>query len=124
MDFKVGDKVVFIDGRTFEGGFCAEKDADQPEDVKPGIGQVHVVVSVRPSEYLITVDPDTPVGRTCYANRFVLEDEYVPETGKRVKKTNWKFEMEGNSEVCFTVEAPNRKQAFEKFVEYIGYEEV
>ena len=122
MGFKVGDKVVFVDGRTFDSrGFCVDKLAEQPEDVKTGIGQVHVVVDARSSEDLITVDPYTPVGGTCYANRFVLADEYVSETGKRIKKTKWKFEMEGNSEVCFTVEAPNRKQAFEEFIRYIGY---
>jgi hypothetical protein len=121
MKFKVGDRVVFVDGRTFEKGCCVENGAEQPEYIKPYIGIVHVVVNVRSKEDLLTVDPETPVGSTCYANRFVLEEEYNSDTGKRVKKTSWKFEMEGNSEVCFTVEAPNRKQAFEEFVRYIGY---
>jgi len=121
MKFKVGDRVVFVDGRTYEKGCCVENGAEQPERIKPYIGIVHVVSSIRPSEDLLTVVPETPVDGTCYAKRFVLEEEYNFETGERVKKTSWKFEMKGVADVRFEIKAPNRKQAFEKFVEYIGY---
>lgn len=116
MDFKVGDEVVFVDGRAFSKNVCLEPDAYH----RVGVGTVHKVIGADGGAF-ISVEPETPCGTTCFEKRFVLKSEWDFEKKSSKKKISWKFEMEGNSDICFTVEAPTKKQAFEEFVRYIGY---
>ena len=120
--FKVGDEVVLVDCRLFNGAGKPEfKEANQPSWASECIGQVYTIVGFTDSFVGVVTDREVPhLGKYCFEDRFVLKNEYKPA----IKKNKWVFCMKGAPMVRFEIEAPNRKQAFEKFVEYIGYEEV